>query len=156
MACGFSVESEERLNSFKEKLLAIAAERIDAELLVPKLKLDAALPFKQLSLPFCEAINELSPFGQNNQQPRFASYGLRVEDVVLMGQEKQHVKLRLSASEDMTAPSYWGVAFNCAPAFSDVKIGDVIDLAYYLDINAFNGRREVQLKIIDWRPAENI
>ncbi|MDP3836523.1 MAG: single-stranded-DNA-specific exonuclease RecJ [bacterium] len=156
MACGFSVESEERLNLFKEKLLAIAAERIDAEVLVPKLKLDASLPFNQISLPLNEAINELSPFGQNNQQPRFASYGLRVDDVVLMGSEKQHVKLRLSSLEDMSAPSYWGIAFSCAPAYAGIKIGDVIDLAYYLDINAFNGRREVQLKIIDWRPAENI
>jgi hypothetical protein len=35
-----------------------------------------------------------------------------------------------------------------------VQIGDLLDLAYYLDINEFNGRREAQLKIIDWRLHE--
>ena len=31
-----------------------------------------------------------------------------------------------------------------------------IDLVYYIDINDFNGRREVQLKLIDLKTAKNI
>jgi len=150
MACGFSVIGEKNLDLFKEKLLKIAAERLTAEVLTPKLSLDGVLPFAGVSLKLNEEINRLAPFGQNNQQPRFASYGLHIDDIVYMGSEQQHVKLRLSSLENKTAPSFWGIAFSCAPAYASLKMGDAIDLAYYLDINAFNGRREVQLKILDW------
>ncbi|MGE5425614.1 MAG: single-stranded-DNA-specific exonuclease RecJ [Bacillota bacterium] len=153
MACGFSLESEERLERFREKMLSLAASKLTAEILAAKLRLDAMLPFSKITLKLNEEIGSLAPFGQNNQQPRFASSNLRIDDLVYMGSEKQHIKLRLSSLEDRTAPSFWGVAFSCASSFSGLKAGDAIDLAYYLDINAFNGRREVQLKIIDWHPA---
>jgi len=151
MACGFSVDSEEQLTLFKEKLLAIAAERLTPEVLAPKLHLDSELAFSNLSLTLAEEINALAPFGQGNPQPRFASLSLRVDDIVLMGSEKQHVKLRLSSAVEKMSPSYWAIAFGSAGAYQSLQVGDCIDLAYYLDINEFNGRREAQLKIVDWR-----
>jgi len=34
-----------------------------------------------------------------------------------------------------------------------LKIGDRVDLAYYLEVKEFNCRREAQLKVIDLRLA---
>ncbi len=151
MACGFSVESEEQLTLFKEKLLSIAAERLTPAVLAPKLHLDSELAFGSVSLSLAEEINALAPFGQGNPQPRFASMALRIDDIVLMGSERQHVKLRLSSAIEKMSPSYWAIAFGSAGAYQSLQVGDCIDLAYYLDINEFNGRREAQLKIVDWR-----
>lgn len=156
MACGFSIDDEEKLSAFRERLLALATERLTPEVLAPKLHLDAILPFSQISLSLAEEINDLAPFGQNNPQPRFASFALRVDDIVLMGSDRQHIKLRLSAAKEPAAASFWALAFSAATAYKNVQIGDLIDLAYYLDINEFNGRREAQLKIIDWRQHEEI
>jgi single-stranded-DNA-specific exonuclease len=154
MACGFSVDSEEKLIAFREKLSEIATKRLKAENLIPKLKIDANLDFKDLSIALAEDINSLAPYGQNNPQPRFASFALRIEDIVFMGAEKQHVKLRLSDAIEVAIPAIWAIDFKVGNKYADLDIGDVIDLAYYLDINDFNGRREVQLKIIDWRFSE--
>lgn len=156
MACGFSIDDEEKLVGFRERLLALATERLTPEVLAPKLHLDAILPFSQISLSLAEEINDLAPFGQNNPQPRFASFALRVDDIVLMGNERQHIKLRLSDSTDPAAASFWALAFSTAVAYKNIQIGDLLDLAYYLDINEFNGRREAQLKIIDWRQHEEL
>jgi len=151
MACGFSIEGEENLREFKQKLSALAAERLTPEILAPKLIIDAVLEFGRINLGLVEEINALAPFGQNNPQPHFASFNLRIDDLILMGSERQHIKLRLSAAQEKLSPSFWAIAFSSAAAYQELKIGDVINLAYYLDINEFNGRREVQLKIIDWQ-----
>ncbi|MDD2680521.1 MAG: single-stranded-DNA-specific exonuclease RecJ [Patescibacteria group bacterium] len=151
MACGFSVVSEEKLNNFREAISKVAEAKLTPEMLVPQLKLDAELDFVSLNLELVGAINTLAPFGQYNLQPRFASKNLVINDIVLMGSEKQHIKLRLSSVDNPTLASFWAIAFGSADEYKELKIGDTIDLAYYLDINEFNGRREVQLKIIDFK-----
>ncbi|MDD3285279.1 MAG: single-stranded-DNA-specific exonuclease RecJ [Patescibacteria group bacterium] len=150
MACGFSIDGEEKLNDFKDKLCKIAAENLTPEILAPKLSLDAVLVSREISLGLADSLARLAPFGQNNPQPKFSSANLRVDDIVWMGKERQHIKLRLSAVDGHDVFSAWAIAFNAADNFNDLVIGDIIDLAYYLDINEFNGRREAQLKIIDW------
>lgn len=154
MACGFTVDDEEKLKLFSEKLLQLAQERLTPEVLVPKLHLDLSLAFNKINLSLVESLKDLAPFGQHNAQPRFASFNLRIDDLVFMGAEKQHVKVRLSALAEEIASSFWAIAFNSASMFKDLQVGTLIDLAYYLEINEFNGRREVQLKIIDWHLAE--
>ena len=156
MACGFSIDNQEKLNLFREKLLALAVERLTPEVLAPKLKLEAALALSEINLDLVEAINGLAPFGQNNPQPRFVSFGLRLEDIALMGSERQHIKLRVAGTGQNISFSLWAISFGNAASFQELKPGQIIDLAYYLDINEFHGRREVQLKIIDWRLSEQL
>ena len=151
MACGFSVASEEKLKNFREAISKVAEAKLTPEMLVPQLQLDAELDFSALNLDLVSAINTLAPFGQHNLQPRFVSKNLVINDIVLMGSEKQHIKLRLSSVDNPALASFWAIAFGSSAEYKELKIGDKIDLAYYLDINEFNGRREVQLKIIDWK-----
>ncbi|MFA5154860.1 MAG: single-stranded-DNA-specific exonuclease RecJ [Patescibacteria group bacterium] len=154
MACGFSVKGEENLRRFQAQLAAAAAS-LDPARLVPKLKIEAELSLAQINLRLAETINSLAPFGQNNPQPRFASYDLRIDDIVTMGADNQHVKLRLSGGVTGAAAAVWAIAFGAAADYQRFRIGDRIDLAYYLEINEFNGRREPQLKIIDLRSRQD-
>jgi hypothetical protein len=72
-----------------------------------------------------------------------------------MGAEKQHVKLRVSDAREPRGSAVWAIDFNAASKYQTLKAGEIIDLAYYLDINDFNGRRDLQLKIIDWHLSDN-
>jgi len=153
MACGFSIENVENLNGFRDKLLVIAKKKLTPEILVPKLSLDAALSAREITLSLADSLTKLAPFGQNNPQPKFTSANLRVDDIVWMGKERQHIKLRLAAANSQDIFSVGAIAFNAPDTFKDLQLGDIIDLAYYLEINEFNGRRELQLKIIDWRQS---
>ncbi len=153
MACGFSIENVENLNGFRDKLLVIAKKKLTPEILVPKLSLDSALSAREITLSLADSLTKLAPFGQNNPQPKFTSANLRVDDIVWMGKDRQHIKLRLAAANSQDIFSVGAIAFNAPDTFKDLQIGDIIDLAYYLEINEFNGRRELQLKIIDWHQS---
>jgi single-stranded-DNA-specific exonuclease len=141
MACGFSIDSEEKLELFINSISSLVKEKLAGQNLVPKLEIEAILERRDINLDLAKALKQLAPFGQNNSQPKFVSYGLRVEDVMLMGAENQHIKIRLDG--------IWAISFGGASLYSDVKVGNVLDVVYYLEINKFNGREEAQLKIID-------
>ena len=154
MACGFSIISEDNLKSFKDKMQSLAVGKLKNCDLQPKLKIEAELKLADINLKLAEQVIALGPYGQNNPQPRFADYNLRVDDITTMGFENQHIKLRLSNSNaGVKSVSIWAIAFGAAESYKGFQVGDKIDLVYYLDINDFNGRRETQLKIIDIRLA---
>jgi len=156
MACGFSVKEEDRLLTFKKKI-EILADSLKKEDLIPKLKIEAELDFSEINLELLEKIEELAPFGQHNQQPRFVSYRLQINDINLMGLDNQHIKLRLISANNigLRSHSFWALSFGDAKRYETLKVGDIIDLVYYVDINNFNGRREPQLKIIDLKLSED-
>ncbi|MBN2853949.1 single-stranded-DNA-specific exonuclease RecJ [Patescibacteria group bacterium] len=156
MACGFSVKEEDKLLSFKKKM-EVLADKLKEEDLIPKLKIEAELDFSEINLELLEKIEELAPFGQHNQQPRFVSYKLQINDINLMGLDNQHIKLRLISAnnKNLRSHSFWALSFGDAKKYETLKVGDIIDLVYYLDINDFNGRREAQLKIIDLKLSKN-
>jgi single-stranded-DNA-specific exonuclease len=151
MACGFSVSSPEKLASFLEKLGKLADTALEESVLVPKLKIEAEIPFTAIEFPLAEALGRLAPFGQNNPQPRFVSRRLRIDDIMTMGFDGKHIKMRFSQFDErrQETKSFWGLAFGGAESYKDYVVGNLVDLAYYLEINEFNGRRELQLKIID-------
>lgn len=155
MACGFFIQGEDKLRAFQDKISAAARKILSGQDLRPKLKIEAELAFGEITLEAAEAIAALGPFGQDNPQPRLAAFRLRLDDVVFMGSDRQHVKLRLSSLDQLTGrvSSFWAVAFGAADAYGQLEIGSYVDIVYYLEINDFNGRREPQLKLVDLRPA---
>ena len=156
MACGFSVKSEENLKKFVSVISQMAEDKIDKTALVPKLKIEAELDFSMINLDLADAISSLAPYGQNNQQPRFVSYDLRVDDITTMGFDNQHIKIRFSQFNEANknAHAFWALSFGGAANYKEYAIGDRVDLVYYLEVNDFNGRREPQLKIIDLKKYE--
>jgi len=153
MACGFSVASEERLKKFQEKIMVIASAKLAGLELSPKLKIEAELKIENVGMELAEEISMLAPFGQNNAQPKFVSYRLRVDEIVTLGFDSQHIKIRLSASDKVFAKGIWAISFGGAEEYKAVRIGDLVDAVYYLDINEFNGRREAQLRLVDLKPS---
>ena len=153
MACGFSVDSEERLEKFKIKIKAIADEKLQGKELSPRLRIESELKIENVNLDLAEELSALAPFGQNNPQPKFVSYGLRVDEIMTLGFDSQHIKFRLSPSDRAFAKGIWAISFGCAQEYKAVCVGNLVDAVYYLDINDFNGRREAQLRLIDLRPA---
>ncbi|MFA7087992.1 MAG: single-stranded-DNA-specific exonuclease RecJ [Patescibacteria group bacterium] len=156
MACGFSLSGKENLAEFKKKMLELAAKKLGEKELIPTLRIEHELDPADINLELADQINRLSPFGQGNPQPRFVSHGLKIGDIVTMGLDGQHIKIRLSAPEinGRRVQPVWALAFGAAKEYKELKIGDSIDLVYYLEVNEFNGRREAQLKIIDLKISD--
>ncbi|MCX6797812.1 MAG: single-stranded-DNA-specific exonuclease RecJ [Candidatus Falkowbacteria bacterium] len=151
MACGFSVNNETDLDKFRQAIVKEATDKLTGQELLPKIKIEAALKLSELNFALIEQLNALAPYGQNNPQPKFVSYNLRLDDIMTMGFDNQHIKLRVASGAD----NLWAIAFGAAEEYKDFKVGDQIDLVYYLDINEFNGRRDIQLKIVDIKLSDS-
>ena len=153
-AAGFSLtpqpplpegEGEINLEKFLVKAREIANRALKDTELVPTLEIDIEINFADISDELHEALNKLRPFGAGNAQPKFLSKNLQVVNVTNMGAEGQHLKLRLLQSGKF----FDAVAFSISDEWKKIKMGDKIDLVYYVDMNEWNGLKNIQLKIID-------
>ena len=144
-ACGFSLKKE-NLDNFLDKIKKIVKEKLAGKDLKPKIIIEKELNLEDVNEKTIEQINSFSPFGQDNERPKFMSKNCQVLSIMNMGAESQHIKLRINSGDSNT---FSAVGFSQAKKWENLKIGDTIDIVYYLELNEFNGRSEVQMKIVD-------
>ena len=149
MAGGFSTQGEEQTKKFMEKMGQIAEKKLAKVELLPKIKIDVEIDLSDIDDELVEMINNLAPFGQNNPTPRFVSYNVKIIDIVKMGFDSQHIKLKFLNHNDRDMKSFWGISFGGAEKLAHLNISDNVDVVYSLEFNEFNGRRDIQFKIID-------
>lgn len=145
-ACGFTLKSSGDLEKFSLKMKRLADKALAGVELVPKIIVEAKIDSADVNDELLNELEKFEPFGQDNERPKFLSRGLAIMDKNTMGAAGQHVKFRFG--------SVWAVAFSQAENLKDFKIGDKIDAVYYLEFNEFNGRRSIQMKIVDLKLSD--
>ena len=150
-AAGFTIATE-RLPELEARLLDYAATHLPDEMLTPALEIDADVPLGALSWALLEQIAVLEPFGQSNPQPVLISRRVRVISSRATGAEGQHLKLRLD--DGAGGPSYDAIAFRLGQLSPHFAKPRVIDIAYTLEANEWNGSRNLQLNIKDLRQPQ--
>lgn len=145
-ACGFSLK-EKNLDFFIKKITKIANRELKDIKLLPKINIDCELEFNEINENLVDDIDKFSPFGQNNSRPKFTSHNIIIKDIMTMGADNQHIKFRFNG--------FWGLAFSKAEEWNNFKIGDKVDIVYYIEKNYFNGRSEIQLKVVDIKKSTN-
>ena len=143
-ACGFSL-TENNFSGFSDEIKTITADSLKDAELVPRIDIDAEVDINDVDEGLLEETDRFKPFGAENSKPKFLTTNVQIRDIVTMGNDGQHIKFRIN--------SHWALAFGQAEEWKDYKIGDMIDVVYYLEMNEFNGRREVQMKLVDVRPT---
>jgi single-stranded-DNA-specific exonuclease len=144
MAAGFTVETA-KIGQLQEALEATAAKLLNEEILTRSLKIDMELPFSVLDQDLYQKLQQLAPFGMANPEPVFATKGVKVENVRVLGKEAQHLKLMLSQD----GKTFEAIAFGMGELAKELKVGDTINVAYVLDENTWNGNTKLQMKIRD-------
>lgn len=149
-AAGFTLETA-RLAEFTARLQAMADERLTPESLIPHLTIDMALELGQLETALAESAT-LEPFGSENASPVFISYGVQVREVRPVGVEGAHLKIRfLDPSRGRMVEA---IAFRHGPRILELSQGRYVDIVYVLEQNEWQGVRNLQLRILDFRKAE--
>jgi single-stranded-DNA-specific exonuclease len=150
MAAGFSILND-RIGSFREKMLSIAARVLAPQDLIPTVKVDVALPLSQANAETIAMVEDLQPFGIGNPRPTFVSHSVLVRGSRLVGRG-ENTSLKLVVSD--------GAAVWDAIAFRDatppVQVPRHIDLVYTIRTRMWKGQRRVELVVKDWRPAGSI
>jgi single-stranded-DNA-specific exonuclease len=146
-AAGFTIATT-RLDAFRSRLQAIAAEQLADVELRPALEIDAEIPLEEVSWATHDLLLEMEPCGVDNPQPVLLSHDLYVRDRRTMGSERRHLRLTV---RDGRGVAWDAIHFGGGNLVS--QIPDRIDLAYTLEANEWNHERRLQLNIQDLRPA---
>ncbi|MDP3985535.1 MAG: single-stranded-DNA-specific exonuclease RecJ [bacterium] len=147
-ACGFTAYPDDRLGLFVNGMVAIAAEQTKIAELIPTLLTDAEITFGEISPAVIDLLERFAPFGEGNPTPVFLTKTCSVVQADMMGAEGKHLRILLRDERGITQKC---VAFGHGADAAQLTPGRKIDIAYEIGWNEWNGRKDIQCKMVDWR-----
>jgi len=150
MAAGFSVKTENLENLFS-KLQRISTQTIKSSDLVAEKEIDFEIDFSMIKKSFYRLIEKLAPFGVGNPRPKFILRGARVMNKQTVGSNNGHLKLWLDDPETPKIERIAAEAIGFGWGAWDERLlqGDLINLVFSFNLNRWNGKETLQLKIKD-------
>jgi single-stranded-DNA-specific exonuclease len=146
-AGGFSLPAK-NLELFKQKLSEFAHQCLQPEHLKPLIKIDTQLKFTQANVKLYGEIQSLQPWGIENNTPIFWTPNVKV---LQQRRTKDGKHLQLSLSDNSAEIKC--IAWRWSHYF---PLPRVIDIAYKLIENDWNGQKSIQLDVVGVRlPQEN-
>ena len=146
-AAGLSLRPE-NLDKFRARLNELARQALKPEDLKPALHLDAQVGLEQITPDSLAEFALLKPNGQGNPPVQFSAGNLTLKcPPQRMGAAKQHLKLWVTDGLTTHEAVWWGAGNETLP-------NSHFDLAFSPQISQYHGRRQLQLKVLDWRAAE--
>jgi single-stranded-DNA-specific exonuclease len=142
-AAGVSLKAD-NVDSFAKAFEKTAAVLLDERDLVPRLAIDVELKAADITRELSQELKLLEPYGAGNPEPV-----LMLRDVTVLERRPVgdgHIRLRIKKD----GIPFTGIAFRMAGR----SIPDCIDVAFYPEMNEWNGSSSLQLRIKDLRPAE--
>lgn len=147
LAAGFTI-ARKNIPDFRAQLCALAGAYYSDDTPRTVLDIDCAIPPELLTVPNIEALAALEPCGSGCPKPVLMMEGLSIERTSQVGGGR-HMRLRLRRGRY----GFNAIYFSATPESASVSQGDVVDVAFYPQINEYRGERGVQMNILDIRPA---
>ncbi len=150
MAAGLSVNPA-RVNELSRRLNEIARRSLTAEQLQPRLRLDAEVEIRDISIERIGELLRLQQTGMGNPAVQFWCRGLNHHrPVQRIGAERKHAKFWATQSGGPAVEAIWWGAGELP-----LPVG-TFDLAFVPKLNEYNGHTSVQLNVLDWRPGKSL
>ncbi|WP_276500450.1 single-stranded-DNA-specific exonuclease RecJ [Terrimonas pollutisoli] len=149
-AAGMTLEID-KIDAFRNKFEEIVASTINPDFLVPEVVIDAEIGFEDITWSFYNIISQMEPFGPENLRPVFL-----VKNVTDNGYSKivkeEHLRFCLKKNNITLT----GIGFNMAPKYEFLKYKQPVDVVFKIDVNEWNGEKNLQLRVIDCLPSDEI
>jgi single-stranded-DNA-specific exonuclease len=141
-AAGFTVPAN-NLRQLQEQLVNLAEARLAGLDLRPHIDIDAEVSFADLTGETVKQIQDLAPFGSGNPIPSFVSRHIEVVDLRHIGSKNDHLALKLRQDGII-----WdAIGFRLGGRTNETA--GLLDIAYNLDIDRWNGAERLRLKLLD-------
>ncbi len=147
-AAGFSMPADQ-YPALKEELESHIASLEDREEGIA-IDIDAALEAGHIGPEIYGLVESLAPFGVGNSKPIFALEQAVVMESKPVGSGSTHLKMMVKKD----GKTFDAIAFRHGHRLDEVPAGSVIDLAFTLEKNEFNGSSKLGLNVIDLRSSE--
>jgi single-stranded-DNA-specific exonuclease len=136
-AGGFTVKAE-RVSALHGQLNQLAEHWIEQQAGSPAVEPEVLLPLQRIDYQFWQALQRLEPFGIGNPQPLFWSSGCVVCSQKLLRGGHLQVQLRQGDTELRAIAWRWA---------GDAKLPAVVDVAYRLRLDSWQGKQRLQLEL---------
>jgi len=147
-ACGFTIKDEENLEKFIARITELAKTELTGKDITPIIKIDMAIRLEDVNWELFDELEKFIPYGEKNPKPIFLASDLTVVEAQTVGQEKKHMRLMVKHTTPIIRKT---IGFCFGDWCSRLKTGDKVDMVFEVDVNEWNGNRELQLKIVDLR-----
>jgi single-stranded-DNA-specific exonuclease len=136
----------ECIPGFAQAFEEVVAAKLAAESLRPRLSLDAFARLDQMDDSFLSELESLAPFGTENPEPV-----LGLEDFTILESRRVgngHLRLRIKEGQCIKE----AIGFRMASWHPLSR--EHMKMAFSPQISTFQGRRTLQLKIVDLQPKD--
>lgn len=145
-AAGLTLKIE-NVEAFSERFEQVVSDTIEADMLIPRIEIDASLNLAEINPKFYRILKQFAPFGPGNMMPVFLTEG-----VIDKGYAKlvgtNHLKLDIVDPDD-PGISYSAIAFNQGGHFEYISKKIPFNVCYTIEENEWNGNVTLQLNVKD-------
>jgi len=142
-AAGIGLRAE-KVAAFSAAFEAEAARLLSETDLVPRLEIDAEVLPGDVTRELALELTRLEPFGAGNPEPVLLMRGMTVAQRRVVGDG--HLRLRLTRD----GCTFAAIAFRMATR----ETTGLVDVAFFPELNEWNGSSSLQLRVKDLRPTE--
>ena len=143
-AAGLTVNSE-MLSDFRKKINEYAYTQ---EFPVPVINIDCRLNPAFVVPDLVNTLKPLEPYGTENVKPIFGLFGMRLKNIVSIGNGK-HIRLIAEKNNTTVAMVMFGMKKENFP-FNE---GEILDFAVSLELKEYQGQEQLSVFIKDVRPS---
>jgi single-stranded-DNA-specific exonuclease len=148
-AAGLALDAA-RIKELRLAVNAVADETLGPEDLMPRLRIDSDLTFRDITGGVAAGVASLAPFGAGNPRPVFAARGVEIIDGPRKLKER-HLKMALKQDGRI----FRAIAWRAAERHDYVEEHKAaLDVAFSLEQNQFNGETYVELTLADLRQSQ--
>ena len=144
-AAGLTLEID-KIEAFRKKFEDVVSTTINPECLVPEIIIDSEIEFSEINWTFYNILKQMEPFGPDNLRPVFIAKNVMNTGYSKIVKEKH---IRFSVKQNNVV--FTGIGFNLSDKFSILQSNNPIDIVFKIDENEWNGARNLQLRVIDFR-----
>jgi len=146
-ACGVHL-LEENLSEFKNRCNKKYAEYVKDGAKNPTLYFLCDMRFKYINNHLVDMIDSMNPYGNGNREPQFCTFNVSVEDYKILGKTENTIKFLLKQDEIV----FDAICFNeMKDKYMEMNTPKQFDIAFKLNYNVWNGRKTIQLMLIDFK-----
>jgi len=148
-AAGFRVDVS-NLDQVKNIFNKLVEKELEDKDLTPVLETDAELFLEDIDWQNYDQIQMFSPFGRNNDKPKFLARKLEICSLKTVGNGDKHLKMELMMfGKSNKSKKFNAIAFGFGEKEEILKKGQLIDIVFEIIVNQWNGYRGLEMKIVD-------
>ena len=145
-AAGLSLKPE-KIELFSATFDRVVSETIEPHLLTPEITIDAPIALPDVTMKMYNILQQMEPFGPGNMRPVFVATRVCSTQATIL--KEKHLRLNIAAGTGQIT----AIGFNMHQHYPVVQPGNYFDMVFPIDVNEWNGKQSLQLRLLDIRKS---